>query len=121
MELPEYLIHDLIEHLIQLAGGDEESEMRYQAVRNTCAKDANTENVSGRIKLLEAVDRDESVITTINQEFGKLGYSFSSSGNGNSGSRLNLNRNKNQKKERDRDLNTFRNTVTTICLLKRLL
>ena len=81
--VPEYLIFDLIEHLIGLTGGDEESEKRYQAVRDTCTKDANSDLVSGYSKLLEAVYGDLSVMMVIQEEFNKLGYSFhASDGNG---------------------------------------
>lgn len=79
----EYLIRDLIEHLIELAGGDEESEKRYRAVRDTCSKNANTDQVSGYAKLLEVVSGDESVILTIQKEFSKLGYHFLVGDNGN--------------------------------------
>lgn len=74
--MPEYLINDLIQHLIELTAGDEEYEKRFQAIRDTCSKDANTDQVSGYTKLLEAVSGDYSVIVTVNQEFGKLGYHF---------------------------------------------
>jgi hypothetical protein len=72
--VPEYLSRDLIEYLIKLAEGDEEAEKRYQAVRDTYAK--NVSDVSGYAKLLEAVDGDASVIVIIQKEFSKLGYHF---------------------------------------------
>ena len=70
-----------MEYLIE-STGDDESVQRFQAVRDTYVKDAGSDRVSGRIKLLEAVDGDEIVITTINQEFGKLGYPFDGNSSG---------------------------------------
>jgi hypothetical protein len=72
--IPEHLSRDLIEHLIKLAGGDEESEKRYQAVRDTYSRNAS--EVSGYAKLLEAVNGDHFVIVIIQKEFSKLGYHF---------------------------------------------
>jgi hypothetical protein len=92
--VPEYLICDLVEHLIKLAEGDEEAEMRYQAVRDTCSKDANSDQVSGYAKLLEAVNDDNSVIITIQKEFGKLGYYFIGDGNAKTGSKSSDNKDK---------------------------
>lgn len=76
--VPQYLICNLVEYLIELAGGDEESEMRYYAVRDTCSKDAKSDQVSGSVKLLDAVNGDCSVITLLEGEFSKLGYRFNS-------------------------------------------
>jgi hypothetical protein len=100
----EYLCCNLVEYLIDVTG-DDEPVKRLQAIRDTYVKDANTEQVSGRLKLLEAVDGDESVILIINQELGKLGYHFTSNGNGNgnargnSGSKLKTEKEMNEKYE----------------------
>jgi hypothetical protein len=80
-KVPEYLTCELLFHMIEITG-DEEPVQRKLAIRDTYVKDADTDQVSGLVKLLEAVDGDESVITTFNQEFGRLGYNFSN-GNGN--------------------------------------
>jgi hypothetical protein len=74
--IPDDLIKDIMAHVIQLSGGDEEIENRYQVIRNTCTKNANTDQVSGYAKLLEAVNGDVSVIVIIQKEFNKLGYHF---------------------------------------------
>lgn len=79
-DVPQYLCCNQIEYLI-VSTGDEEPIKRFQAVRDTYVKNAKSDEVSGRIKLLEAVDGDESVITMTNQEFRKLGYHFDN-GNG---------------------------------------
>jgi hypothetical protein len=89
--VPEQLICDLLEHLIGLVGGDEESEKRYQAVKDTCAKNAKTNRVSGYTKLLEAINGDNSVIVIIQNEIGKLGYHFNSNGNARTGTESNNN------------------------------
>jgi hypothetical protein len=70
----DYLIKDLVEYLIELVGGDEESEKRFDTVKITCTKDRGV--VSGRDRLLEGVNRNEAVITSIEEEFGNLGYHF---------------------------------------------
>jgi hypothetical protein len=80
--IPEYLTHYLIEYLIDTTR-DEEATKRFQAIRDTYAKDANTDRVSGRTKLLEVIDGDESVVVVIHQEFAKLGYQFNGNENSN--------------------------------------
>jgi hypothetical protein len=76
--VPKYLIHDTIEDLMDLADSDslEERQERFNVVESTCNKDPNSSEVSGHDKLLEAVNGDESVIMTIQQRFGLLGYRF---------------------------------------------
>jgi hypothetical protein len=74
-QIPEHLTHYLLEHLIDITG-DEESANRFEAVRDTYMKDANTDQVSGYTKLLKAVDEDESVLLIIQKEFTKLGFQF---------------------------------------------
>ena len=82
--VPESIICDLIKYLIDCSGGDEESEKRFQTVRDTCSKDADTDQVSGSTKFLETVNGDESVIQLIQKEFGRLGYHFNGNGSGSS-------------------------------------
>jgi hypothetical protein len=105
-QVPEYLTCELVFHLIEITG-DEEPVQRKAAIRDTYVKDANTDQVSGRIKLLEAVEGDESVIVVINQELGKLGYHFN--GNENTNKKTDANKpgvgpgpNRNQKIEKKR-------------------
>ena len=74
--IPVLLCCDLIEHLIEITN-DEEPVKRKRAILDTYLKDASTDQVSGREKLLEVVNGDGSIIVTINEEFGKLGYHFS--------------------------------------------
>ena len=81
--VPQQLTFDLIEYLIDVTA-DDEPQMRYQAVRDTYSKDANTDQVSGYTKFLESVNGDESVILTIQKEFGKLGYYSNGNGSGSS-------------------------------------
>jgi hypothetical protein len=73
--VPEYLCCNLVEYLIEITD-DDEPVKRFQAVRDTYVKDADTDKVSGHMKLLEVVDGDESVIILINQEIGNVGYHF---------------------------------------------
>ena len=75
--VPKELCDNLVEHLID-ATGDEERANRFQTIGDTFAKEADTDQVSGYTKFLEAVSDDESVIQTIQKEFGKLGYHFNS-------------------------------------------
>ncbi len=77
--VPQQLTFDLIEYLIE-ATADDEPQMRHQAVRDTYSKDANTDQVSGYTKFLEAVNGDESVIQLIQKEYGRLGYHSSYNG-----------------------------------------
>ena len=69
--VPQQLTFDLIEYLIE-ATADDEPQMRHQAVRDTYSKDANTDQVSGYTKFLEAVNGDESVIQLIQKEYVSL-------------------------------------------------
>lgn len=70
--VPETLIHDTIEDLMDLAGGDEERESRFNVISETCQKPR--EDVSGREELLGAIDDDDSVILVIQQQYKRLGY-----------------------------------------------
>ncbi|MGH9982634.1 MAG: hypothetical protein ACRD8W_01610, partial [Nitrososphaeraceae archaeon] len=80
--IPEYLTRYLIEYVVDTTK-DEEANKRFQAIRDTYVKDPHTDQVSGRMKLLEMVDGDESVVTVIHENFAKLGYHFNANGNGN--------------------------------------
>jgi hypothetical protein len=71
--VPEHRIHDTIECLIAITK-DEESDKRFQAVRDTCSKEPNSEHVSGYNKLLEAVDNNKNVVSEISSVFHDLGY-----------------------------------------------
>ena len=53
---------------------EEEKQERFNVIKNTCAKDRNTADVSGREKLLEGVNNDEDVLVTILKAFKPLGY-----------------------------------------------
>ena len=75
------LCDNLVEHLID-ATGDEEKANRFQTIRDTFAKEADTDQVSGYTKFLEAVSGDESAILTVQKEFGILGYHLISNGDG---------------------------------------
>ena len=74
--LEEYLIKDLQEYLMDIAvlDSEEERQERFNVIKNTCAKDRNTAGVSGREKLLEAVNNDENLLTIIQKAFKTLGY-----------------------------------------------
>ena len=79
--VPKKLCDNLVEHLID-ATGDEEKANRFQTIRDTFAKEADTDQVSGYTKFLEAVSGDESAILTVQKEFGILGYHLISNGDG---------------------------------------
>ena len=70
--VPETLIHDTIEDLMDMTDGDEERESRFKVISETCQKPR--EEVSGRQELLDAVDNDDSVILVIQQQYKKLRY-----------------------------------------------
>jgi hypothetical protein len=74
--LEDYLIGDLQEYLMDVAGIDtaEERQQRFNVIKSTCAKDRNSGEVSGRDKFLEAVNNDETVLVTIQGAFKPLGY-----------------------------------------------
>ena len=74
--VPEYLICDLQEQLMDSVGGDEEAAYRYDVIRRTCAKPANMVNKDSL--LLASLKQDHELFTEIKQQFAKLGYqSFS--------------------------------------------
>ena len=81
--LEEYLIKDVQEYLMDDSGMDapQERQERFNVIKYTCAKDRNTAGVSGREKLLEAVNNDENVLITIQRAFKPLGYFKESNGN----------------------------------------
>ncbi|MGA7368759.1 MAG: hypothetical protein WBX01_06480 [Nitrososphaeraceae archaeon] len=73
--VPEYLIKDTIEYLIDITGNhDKERQARFMVIEDTCAKDADSDQVSGYTKLLEAVENNQAVIDELQQVFGQLGY-----------------------------------------------
>jgi hypothetical protein len=82
--VPKNLVCELMEHIIENAGiPDDNLRKSLRRVEATYAKDFQSETVGGYALLLEAVDGDTSVITTIDQEFEKLGYHFNGNGKGN--------------------------------------
>ena len=76
--VPKNLACELMEHIINIAGlSDDSISKTLRLIEETYVKDLKTESVGGYTYLLKQVDGDESVIATINHEFGKLGYHFS--------------------------------------------
>jgi hypothetical protein len=75
-ELGECLINDVQEYLMDVSGTDTEQERheRFNVIKNTCAKDRNSADVSGKDKLLEVVNNDENVLSAIQMAFSSLGY-----------------------------------------------
>jgi hypothetical protein len=75
-ELGESLINDVQEYLMDVSGTDTEQERqkRFNVIKNTCAKDRNSADVSGKDKLLEVVNNDENVLSAIQMAFSSLGY-----------------------------------------------
>jgi hypothetical protein len=69
--VPEFLIHDVVEQLAT-DNSDDEIPSRLRVVKNTCAKDASREEVSGYHKLLEALDNDKDAISEIAEVFRQL-------------------------------------------------
>jgi hypothetical protein len=74
--LEEYLIKDVQEYLMDTTGLDttQERQERFNVIKNTCVKDRNSGEVSGKGKFLEAVNNNENVLTTILKAFKPLGY-----------------------------------------------
>lgn len=73
--VPEYLIRETVDYLIEITGNhDIERSARLKVVEDTCAKLANSEQVSGYAKLLEAVENNQGILDEIQQVFGQLGY-----------------------------------------------
>jgi len=70
--VPQTLIHDTIEDLMDVIGGDEERESRFKVVKETSQKPRK--EVSGRKELSDAVDDNNSVVLVIQQQYKKLGY-----------------------------------------------
>jgi hypothetical protein len=68
----ESLISEVVESLASQTN-DEESQDRIQAVKDTCSKDANSDQVSGYNKLLEALDNDQNAVADIVQVLNELG------------------------------------------------
>ena len=82
--VPKNLACELMEHIIDIADlADDNLQRTLSRVEDTYAKDLNSEPVGGYTKLLEVVNDDESVISIMQKEFGKLGYHFSGNGDGN--------------------------------------
>lgn len=67
----ESLILEIVEGLVSQAN-DEESQARLKVVKDTCSKDANSDQVSGYIKLLEALNNNQSAIADIEQVLNEL-------------------------------------------------
>lgn len=73
--VPKCLIKDTVEWLIDVTGNhDVERQARFKVIEDTCAKDPNSDQVSGYTKLLEAVENNQAVIDELQQVFGQLGY-----------------------------------------------
>ena len=70
------LINDLQECLMDTLGIDtaQERQERFNVIKNTCARDRSSAEVSGRTRLLEAIDNDESILVIIQKAFRPLGY-----------------------------------------------
>jgi hypothetical protein len=68
----ESLIFEIVEGLVSQAN-DEESQARLRVVKDTCSKDANSDQVSGYNKLLEALDNNQSVVADVEQVLSELG------------------------------------------------
>jgi hypothetical protein len=68
----ESLIFEIVESLVSQAN-DEESQARLQVVKNTCSKDANSDQVSGYNRLLEELDNNQGAVTDIEQVIKELG------------------------------------------------
>jgi hypothetical protein len=79
-DVEEYLIKDVQEYLMDIAGTDtaQERQERFNVIKTTCDKERNSTHVSGRDKLLQAVNNDENVLSTIQKAFKQLGYFKSS-------------------------------------------
>ena len=60
----ESLISEVVENLVSHAN-DEESQARLRVVKDTCSKDANSDQVSGYNKLLETLDNNQNAVADI--------------------------------------------------------
>jgi hypothetical protein len=75
----ESLIFEIVESLVSQAN-DEDSQARLQVVKDTCSKDANSDQVSGYNRLLEALDNNQNAVSDIEQVLNELGLgTFNSS------------------------------------------
>lgn len=68
----ESVISEVVESLASQTN-DEDSQDRLQAVNDTCSKDANSDQVSGYNKLLEALDNNQKAVADIVQVLNELG------------------------------------------------
>lgn len=91
--LEEYLVTGVQECLMDMTNTDtaEERQDRFNVIKSTYTKDGNSGEVSGKDKLLEAVNNNATVLETIQKAFKTLGY-FKSNAVG-SGSTINDNTN----------------------------
>jgi P4 family phage/plasmid primase-like protien len=97
--VPKYLIHDLINCIIALVGGDKEADERHAVIERTCARDPDGGEVSGYGKLLEAVDNRGEVVAEIENQFSKLGYYTNNNGSNGNGYRHRNNSNEKSRKQ----------------------
>lgn len=100
--LEEYLIKDMQEYLMDIVDVDtqEERQQRFRVIEQTCTKDRNTGEVSGKDRLLEAVNNDNDVLESISKAFRTLGYFKSSvAGNGNTSNISNTEGEENRKQK----------------------
>jgi hypothetical protein len=70
----EQLIKATIDYLIDIAGSHDEKKSRLKVVEDTCAKLADSDQVSGYAKLLEAVENNQGIPDELQQVFAQLGY-----------------------------------------------
>jgi hypothetical protein len=68
----ESLISEVIESLASQTN-DQELQARLQVVKDTCSKDANSDQVCGYNKLLEALDTNQNAVEDIEQVLSELG------------------------------------------------
>jgi hypothetical protein len=96
-DVPEYLIKDLQEYLMDITGTDTEDERRerFNVIKNTCSKDRSSGDVSGMEIFLQSVNNDDNLLLTIQNALRPLGY-FKGS---NSTNNRNNNNNKNDSKD----------------------
>ena len=81
-DVSESFISEIVESLASQAN-DEELQARLQVVKDTCSKDANSDQVSGYNRLLEALDNNQNAVADIEQVINELGLgSFNSSKKG---------------------------------------
>ena len=75
----ESFISEIVEGLVSQTN-DEELQARLRVVKDTCSKDANSDQVSGYNRLLEALDNNQYAVADIEQVLTELGLgSFNSS------------------------------------------